>query len=284
MAHLLLIDGPSIFHIAYHTRPPFEFEGQPIGALKGYCDTLWRYLKSGMFEGVTHCAVAFEGKRNFRRALSPAYKANRKEQPIELTSQVRLIKQATLALGVPVLEESGFEADDMIGTYARIAQRIPAKVTIVSRDKDLFQLIDGHTFQFEPVSKAMFNRQTVFEKFGVDPTLMVDLLSLMGDTVDGVAGCPGVGPKKAAVLLREYGTLDRLLARLEVVQSSRLESLVFEHAEAVRLARELVRIDRYAPEPVTVEDLALNLDDYRFAAFLRGWGINWLATIAEAER
>lgn len=283
MAHLLLIDGPSIFHIAYHSRPPFEFEGQPIGALKGYCDFLWRALTNGMFHEVTHCAVAFEGRRNFRRALSPAYKANRKEQPIELTSQVRLIKQATRELGVAVLEEPGFEADDMIGTYARVARRIPAKVTIVSRDKDLFQLVDGYTFQFEPVSKQAFNRHSVFEKFGVEPHMMVDLLALMGDVVDGIGGIPGVGPKKGAALLAEWGTLDRVLANVNLIKPARLAALVGEHSEAVRLARELVTIDRFAPEPATIEELEVKLDADRFADFLHGWGINWLAEMARQQ-
>lgn len=279
-AHLVLIDGPSIFHIAYHSRPNFEHEGQPVGALKGFVDFIWNVLHNTRdFGEVTHMAVAFEGKRNFRRALSPAYKANRTEHAMELVSQVRLIKQATRALGIAVLEETGYEADDMIGTYARVAQRIPADdVTIISRDKDFMQLIDAYTTLYDPIKRSHARAYDVTHKFGVEPYMMVDLLALMGDVVDGVQGVPGIGPKKGAALLREYGTLDNLLSRLAVVTSSKMEDLIVAHAQNVRLARELVRIDRYAPESVSIEELKVDPDKVKFAAFLKSWGINWMAS------
>jgi DNA polymerase-1 len=280
MRHAVLIDGPSIFHIAYHSRPPFEHNGQPIGALKGYVDFLWRlFTDDRLCSDADYAAVAFEGGHSFRASLCPAYKAHRVAHPVALTSQVRLIKEATWALGIATVEQRGYEADDMIGTYARLCELEGGaeRITIVSRDKDLMQLVNARTSLFDPVTYKFQNPQDVVAKFGVLPRDLVDLFALMGDPVDGVEGVPGIGPKKAAKLLSQFGTLDRLLANTHLIEPHGARDRVISSIEAVRLARELVTIERRVDPPVAVADLAIAWDLQRFARYLETWGVIGLA-------
>ncbi|MGB8364265.1 MAG: DNA polymerase I [Rhizomicrobium sp.] len=246
--HLYLIDGSGYLFRAYHALPPLsrKADGLPTGAVSGFANMLWKLLedtKAG--DKPTHLAVIFDaGKKTFRNDLYPLYKANRPEPPEDLIPQFPLVREATRAFGVPAIEEPGFEADDLIATYARIAREAGIKVTIVSSDKDLMQLVvDGAVELFDPVKTKRLGSADVIEKFGVPPSKVVEVQALAGDSTDNVPGVRGIGIKTAAELINAYGDLETLLARAnEIKQPKRRETLI-GNAENARISRKLVTLD-----------------------------------------
>ena len=246
--HLYLIDGSGYLFRAYHALPPLsrKSDGLPTGAVSGFSNMLWKLLedtKAG--DRPTHLAVIFDaGKKTFRNDLYPAYKANRPEPPEDLIPQFPLVRDATRAFGVPAIETPGFEADDLIATYARVAREGGARVTIVSSDKDLMQLVvDGAVELFDPVKNKRLGSADVIEKFGVPPSKVVDVQALAGDSTDNVPGVRGIGIKTAAELINAYGDVETLLAHAaEIKQPKRRETLI-ENAENARISRRLVSLD-----------------------------------------
>ncbi|MBU6408452.1 MAG: DNA polymerase I, partial [Alphaproteobacteria bacterium] len=205
-SRLFLIDGSGYIFRAYHALPPLTraSDGLPVGAVSGFCNMVWKFLedmKAG--ERPTHLAVIFDkSEKSFRKDIYPAYKANRPPPPEDLVPQFGLIREATKAFGLPCIEMEGFEADDLIATYARQAAAKGARVDIVSSDKDLMQLIDGdRIFLFDPMKSKPLGLDAVMEKFGVAPDKVIDVQALMGDSVDNVPGARGIGPKTAAELI-----------------------------------------------------------------------------------
>jgi DNA polymerase-1 len=186
---------------------------------------IWKFLEDmKVGERPTHLAVIFDRSENsFRKKLYPQYKANRPPPPEDLVPQFQLIREATRAFGLPAVDLEGYEADDLIATYARDAAAKGARVEIVSSDKDLMQLIDGERiFLFDPMKQKPLGLDAVLEKFGVSPEKVIDVQALMGDSVDNVPGAPGIGPKTAAELITTFGTLDEVLARTaEIKQPKR---------------------------------------------------------------
>src|SRR5690606_10771604 len=191
----------------------------------------------------THFAVIFDySSKTFRNEIYGEYKANRTEPPEDLVPQFGLIREATRAFDLPCLEMEGFEADDLIATYARLACEAGADTTIISSDKDLMQLVGPTVAMYDPMKDKESNVPEVIEKWGVPPEKMIDLQALMGDSVDNVPGVPGIGQKTAAQLLEQFGDLDTLLSRAsEIKQEKRRETLI-AHAENARISRELVRL------------------------------------------
>ena len=246
-SRVYLIDGSGYIFRAYHALPPLTraSDGMPVGAVQGFCNMLWKLLndmKAG--ERPTHLAVIFDrSERTFRNEIYPEYKAHRPPAPEDLVPQFAMIREATRAFGVPAVDMEGFEADDLIATYARQAKEAGALVQIVSSDKDLMQLIeDGRVMLFDPMKQKPLGPEAVFEKFGVTPDKVIDVQALMGDSVDNVPGAPGIGPKTAAELITTFGSLEAALERAsEVKQQKRRETLI-QYADQIRLSKELVTL------------------------------------------
>jgi DNA polymerase-1 len=254
--HLYLVDGSSYIFRAYHRLPPLtNRHGLNVGAVYGYTTMLWKLAESlHKEEGPTHLAVIFDaGSHTFRNDMYDQYKAQRPPPPPDLVPQFPLIRDATRAFSLPCIEEDGLEADDIIACYAKAALAEDWKVTIVSSDKDLMQLVEeGRLDLYDTMNDRRLGRDYVIEKFGVPPEKLGDVLALMGDSVDNVPGVPGVGPKTAAQLIQDYGDLETVLARADEIKKPKLRQNLIEHAESARLSRELVRLvcDSPLPEPL----------------------------------
>ncbi|MEQ7874006.1 DNA polymerase I [Sphingomonas sp. ASV193] len=259
--HLYLVDGSSYIFRAFHVLPPLtNRQGLNVGAVYGYTSMLWKLADSlERSDGPTHLAVIFDASSiTHRNQLYDQYKANRPPPPEELVPQFPLFRTATRAFSIPCIEEEGLEADDIIACYVGAARKEGWKVTIVSSDKDLMQLIeDGAVDMLDTMKGKRFTRAEVVEKFGVGPEKLGDVLALMGDKVDNVPGIPGIGPKTASQLINDFGDLDAVLAGAETITKPKLKQSLIEHADAARLSRELVRLvcDSKLPEPL--EGLAL---------------------------
>ena len=246
--HLYLIDGSGYIFRAYHALPPMNRpDGTPINAVFGFCRMLTQLLDD---PEVDHVAVILDaGRTTFRSEIYPAYKAQRPEPPEDLIPQFPLIREAATAFGMPSIELPGFEADDLIATYARLAVEAGATCTIVSSDKDLMQLVRPGVDMMDPMKMRKVGPAEVMEKFGVTPDKVVDVQALAGDSTDNVPGAPGIGIKTAALLINEFGDLETLLKRTaEIKQPKRRESLE-QNADLIRISRKLVLLRDDVPPP-----------------------------------
>jgi len=252
--HVYLVDGSGYIFRAFHALPPLTRpDGTPINAVLGFTNMLMKLLDD---TDADHIAVIFDAaRRNFRNEIYADYKGHRPEPPAELIPQFALIREATEAFNVPALQMEGYEADDLIATYAEQAVAAGAEVTIVSSDKDLMQLVRDKVRLYDPMKNKPIGAAEVMEKFGVGPDKVVDVQALAGDSTDNVPGVPGIGVKTAAELINTYGTLDELLTRAgEIKQPKRRESLQ-QHADLARISRDLVRLKRDVPVTVPLEKL-----------------------------
>lgn len=262
--HLFLVDGSGYIFRAYHALPPLtrESDGLPVGAVSGFCNMLWKLLKDARNTDVgvvpTHFAVIFDySSKTFRNVLYPEYKANRTAPPEDLVPQFGLIRQATRAFNLPCIEKEGFEADDLIATYARLAEQAGGDVTIVSSDKDLMQLVTPSVSMYDSMKDKQISIPEVIEKWGVPPEKMIDLQSLTGDSTDNVPGIPGIGPKTAAQLLEEFGDLDTLLARASEIKQNKRRENILAFADQTKISRELVTLKNDVPLDVDLDGLVL---------------------------
>ena len=254
-SHLYLVDGSGFIFRAFHALPPLNApDGTPSNAVFGFCQMLSR-LTQDVEAG--HLAVIFDaGRKSFRNDFYAEYKAHRPEPPPELIPQFALIRDATRAYNVPSIELAGYEADDLIAAYAKAAVAAGHKVTIVSSDKDLMQLVNDAVEMYDPIKLKRIGREEVIEKFGVPPEKVVDVQALAGDATDNVPGVPGIGVKTASQLIIEYGDLDTLLARAgEIKQPKRRETLI-ENKEKALISRRLVQLDADAPLPEPIDTFA----------------------------
>jgi DNA polymerase-1 len=267
--HLILVDGSGYIFRAFHALPPMTRpDGTPVNAVFGFTNMLGNFLSKN---ASSHIAVVFDAARTtFRNDIYAAYKAHRPEPPEELVPQFALIREATDAFGVARLEQDGFEADDLIATYARVFAEEGGRVTIVSSDKDLMQLVRDGVALLDPIKQKPIGQAEVIEKFGVPPAQVVEVQALAGDSTDNVPGVPGIGIKTAAQLITEHGDLETLLARAgEIKQPKRREALI-EHAQKARISKRLVQLDDRAPMPEPIEALAAKPPpEARLLAFLK---------------
>src|SRR5580658_895436 len=211
--HVFLVDGSGYIFRAYHALPPInrKSDGLQLNAVFGFCNMLWKLLREMKDDQPTHLAVVFDlSEKTFRTEMYPDYKAHRPEPPDDLRPQFPLIRDAVNAFDLPCLEQAGFEADDLIATYVRQACAAGATATIVSSDKDLMQLVNDGVVMFDTMKDRKIGRAEVIEKFGVPPEKVIEVQALIGDSTDNVPGVPGVGPKAAAVLISELGSLDEI--------------------------------------------------------------------------
>ncbi|MDC7685002.1 DNA polymerase I [Asticcacaulis sp. BYS171W] len=270
---LVLIDGSGYIFRAYHGLPPLtrKSDGLPVGAVSGFCNMLYKLIKENRGDDApSHLAVIFDaGSHTFRNDLYDQYKAHRPPAPEDLIPQFPLIRQATKAFGIHNVELSGFEADDLICTYAKMAVEEGFEVTIVSSDKDLMQLVNDHVSMLDPVKGTPVKRDQVIEKFGVPPELVVDAQALIGDSTDNVPGAPGIGVKTAAQLILEYGSLDALLERAQEIKQPKRREALTEFRDQILLSRELVRLRADVPPPCPIDEFALkDPDATELGAFL----------------
>ena len=282
--HLFLVDGSGYIFRAYHALPPLtrKSDGLPVGAVSGFCNMLWKLLREARDTSVrdtpTHFAVIFDySSHTFRKEIYPEYKANRSAPPEDLIPQFGLIRQATKAFNLPCIEKEGFEADDLIATYARMAEEAGAEVTIISSDKDLMQLVTPNVSMYDSMKDKQIGIPDVIEKWGVPPEKMIDLQALTGDSTDNVPGIPGIGPKTAAQLLEEFGDLDQLLARAGEIKQQKRRENILQYAEQARISRQLVTLKKDTPIDVGIEDFSLEPQDGRkLIAFLKTMEFNSL--------
>ncbi|MEM9225037.1 MAG: DNA polymerase I [Pseudomonadota bacterium] len=260
-SHLYLIDASAYIFRAYHALPPLTraSDGLPVGAVSGFCNMIWKLLEDLKGpERPTHFACVFDkSSYTFRNDMYPDYKANRDEPPEDLRPQFPLVREAAVAFHTHALEQEGYEADDLIATYARQAEAQGARVTIVSSDKDLMQLVTDKIHMLDTMKNKAIAAPEVFEKFGVAPDKVIDIQALAGDSVDNVPGAPGIGVKTAATLINEYGDLDALLARAEEIKQPKRRQTLIDHADQIRLSRDLVTLKDDVPLDVAMEDLAV---------------------------
>ncbi|MES0825681.1 DNA polymerase I [Ruegeria sp. SCP11] len=263
--HLHLIDGSAFIFRAYHALPPLtrKSDGLPIGAVSGFCNMLQKYVEGNAGpDAPTHVAVIFDkGSHTFRNDLYDLYKANREAMPEDLRPQMPLTREATKAFNIACKELEGYEADDIIATLAVQARDAGGRVTIVSSDKDLMQLVGGGVEMLDAMKNKRIDTDGVFEKFGVGPDRVVDVQALAGDSVDNVPGAPGIGVKTAALLINEYGDLETLLDRAEEIKQPKRRQTLIEKRDQIELSKKLVQLDENTPLDFTLDDLEVKDPD-----------------------
>ncbi len=278
---LYLVDGSGYIFRAYHMLPPLtRKDGTPVGCVLGFCNMLWKLAEEALADArFSHIAVVFDsGRVTFRNQIYPAYKANRPEPPEDLIPQFPLVREGVRAFNLACIEEAGFEADDVIASYAKAAREQGIEVVIVSSDKDLMQLVRDGVSLFDPMKLRPIGVAEVIEKFGVPPEQVPDVQALAGDSTDNVPGIPGIGVKTAAQLISVYGDLENLLAHAaEIGQPKRREALINAKA-AARLSRQLVKLRDDAPLRIPISNLRFHQPEIApLLEFLVGMEFNRLA-------
>ncbi|WP_416879004.1 DNA polymerase I [Litorimonas sp.] len=264
-SHVVLVDGSGYIFRAYHALPPLtrKTDGAPVGAVAGFSNMLFKLLQGqNNAARPTHFAVIFDaGSQTFRNDIYDQYKANRSAPPEDLVPQFPWVRDATRAFGSPSIEMDGFEADDLIATYARQAEAKGARVTIISSDKDLMQLVTDKVVMLDTMKNKDIGVAQVKEKFGVSPDRVIDVQALAGDSVDNIPGVPGIGVKTAVLLLDEYGTLENLLDHAEEIpQKGRREKLI-ANKEMALISKQLVTLKTDVEVETELEDFAVSDPD-----------------------
>ncbi|HUU25676.1 MAG TPA: 5'-3' exonuclease H3TH domain-containing protein, partial [Methyloceanibacter sp.] len=286
---LYLIDGSGYIFRAFHAIPVAAFrrsDGVHTNAVNGFCNMIIKLVEAAQADAaVDYMAVIFDaGSHTFRNEIYPEYKANRDEPPEELRPQFSLIREATRAFGLPSIEKVGFEADDLIATYARQAAAEGIDVVIVSSDKDLMQLVNEHVSMLDPMKERIIGHAEVIEKFGVSPDKVIEVQALAGDATDNVPGVPGIGIKTAAQLIEEYGDLETLLARAEEIKQPKRRENLIEHADLARISKELVTLKDDVPTTESVESFRLKEPDPEtLLAFLKEQEFRTITARLEAK-
>src|SRR5215468_1336777 len=237
--HVYLVDGSGYIFRAYHALPPLtRADGTPVNAVLGFTTMLMKLISE---TDADHIAVIFDAAhKSFRNEIYADYKAQRPEPPPELVPQFGLIRAATRAFNMPVVEMPGYEADDLIATYAKLAKAAGADVTIVSSDKDLMQLVNDRVRMLDPIKNKPIGAAEVEEKFGVGPDKVIEVQALAGDSTDNVPGVPGIGVKTAAELIKTYGDIENLLAHVADIKQPKRREALTQNAEKARVSRKLV--------------------------------------------
>ena len=259
--HICLVDGSTYIFRAYHALPPLtrKSDGFPVGAISGFCNMLDKLIREEKEKrGITHILVVFDASgKTFRNDIYPDYKANRSEAPEDLIPQFPVIRQATSAFNIPFVELIGYEADDLIASYAKEAQKNNMQVTIVSSDKDLMQLVSNNISMLDTMKGKIINKEEVFDKFGVYPEKVIDVQSLAGDSVDNIPGIPGVGIKTAALLINEYGDLEGLFKNANSIKQTKRRENIIEFENQAYISKELVTLKNNVELPLPINQTIL---------------------------
>ena len=249
---LCLVDGSGYIFRAFYALPPMTRpDGTPVGAVYGFTAMMMNLLQENACKSIV---VVFDAARhNFRNEIYAEYKANRHETPPELIPQFPLIRQACEALNVAWIEKEGYEADDLIATYARIAKEKEMKARIISADKDLMQLMDDNTSLYDPMKKKEITLEDVEKKFGVTPDKVVEVQALMGDSTDNIPGASGIGPKTAASLIQQFGSIQNMFEHSDQIPSEKKRAGLLADKEKIILSKKLVLLDKYVPVDENLE-------------------------------
>jgi len=260
LKEIYLIDGSAFIYRAFHAVAPLtNSDGFQTNAVFGFVSMLNRLLKD---KEPSHVAVAFDSRgKVFRHQMYPQYKANRPPMPEELAAQVPFIKEVVKALGFQSFEEKGIEADDIIATAARALSREGHQVVIVSGDKDLLQLIDERVTMWDPMNDRVMDPDQVEKKYEVGPDQLLDCFSLIGDSSDNVPGVPGIGPKTAAKLIIEFGSLENLYDNVETLKKSKMKERLIDNRDAAFMSRDLIRLKTDIEVPLSPQGYILNDPD-----------------------
>ena len=286
--HFYLVDGSGYIFRAYYALPPLsrKSDGLPTGAVSGFCSMLFKLLEDARSDDTknkpTHFAVIFDSARkNFRNEIYSDYKANRTEAPEDLAPQFEYIRKSVEAFNLPSIELSNYEADDLIATYAKQITEAGAKVTVISSDKDLMQLVSNKIRLFDPMKSKVIGEKEVLEKFGVKPNQVIDVQSLAGDTSDNIPGVPGIGIKTASELINKYKNLDNLLKKAsEITQNKRRETLIANKQKAL-LSKKLVTLKEDVPVKQSADKFLIkSIDKEKLYSFLREMEFNRLLSQA----
>lgn len=252
----ILVDGSGYIFRAFYALPPISrSDNLPVGAVYGFCNMLLKLLieRDGKDEIVV---VIFDAARkNFRNEIYPEYKTNRQEIPAELVPQFAYIRKAVEAFNLPSIEQLGFEADDLIATYAELAKQNGDSVVIYSSDKDLMQLLDTNVAIFDPLKQKVVDKDVVFNKFGVEPSKVVDVQALIGDSTDNIPGVKGIGPKTASELINKYGNLENLLLNARNIKQDKRRETIEANAELAKISKQLATLKKDVPLSTPIEEL-----------------------------
>ena len=286
--HFYLVDGSGYIFRAYYALPPLsrKSDGLPTGAVIGFCNMLFKLLEEVRSDESknqpTHFAVIFDSARkNFRNEIYKDYKANRSEAPDDLAPQFEYIRKAVKAFNLPSIEQINYEADDLLATYAKQITKLGAKVTIISSDKDLMQLVSKDVRLFDPMKSKVIGKKEVEEKFGVKPEQVIDVQSLAGDSSDNIPGVPGIGIKTAAELIKKYKNLDNLLNRAEEIKQQKRRETLLQNKKSALLSRELVTLKSDVPVEQKLESFLIkNIEKNKLYNFLREMEFNRLLSQA----
>ena len=286
--HFYLVDGSGYIFRAYYALPPLtrKSDGLPTGAVNGFCNMLFKLLRDSISpdnrEKPTHFAVIFDSARkNFRNEIYKDYKANRSDPPDDLAPQFEYIRKSVLAFNLPSVEKLNYEADDLIATYAEMIKKIGAKVTVISSDKDLMQLVSKQIRLYDPMKGKFISEADVKEKFGVKPNQVIDVQALAGDSSDNVPGVPGIGIKTASELINQFSTLENLLKNLNSIKQKKRKETLIENSDSAILSKKLVTLKKDVPISESIEALSLKkMDRQKLYTFLRDMEFNRLLSQA----
>ena len=286
--HFYLVDGSGYIFRAYYALPPLsrKSDGLPTGAVSGFSNMLFKLLEESRSDDSenkpTHFAVIFDSARkNFRNEIYKDYKANRSEAPDDLVPQFEYIRKAVKAFNLPSIEMNNYEADDLIATYAKQIVKAGAKVTIISSDKDLMQLVSNKVRLFDPMKSKVIGEKEVIEKFGVKPEQVIDVQSLAGDSSDNIPGVPGIGIKTASELIKKYKTLDNLLKRAEEIPQKKRKETLIENKDLALVSKKLVTLKEDVPIENKIEGFNIrNIEKDKLYDFLREMEFNRLLSQA----
>ena len=280
---IALIDGYGFVFRAYHSLPPLtRSDGVPVGAVYGFTNMLIKLL-AGL--DVTHVAVVFDsGSKTFRNDIYPKYKANRPPCPEDLIPQFAIIREAAESLNLAILEKVGFEADDIIATIAKKFSKEGCDILIVSSDKDLMQLVDDRVLMYDAMKNKMIGKAQVKEKFFVDANKVLDVLSLMGDSSDNVPGVKGIGPKTAAELIDQFGSLENIFVNLDQIKQEKRRQVLSDGVENAKLSKILITLREDVELGITLDDLEIkSLNPHKLINFLEKQGFRSLTTRVKKE-
>ena len=282
--HYYLIDGSGYIFRAYYALPPLsrKSDGLPTGAVSGFCSMLYKLLEDSRANDnnhkPTHFAVIFDSARkNFRNEIYKDYKANRTDTPEDLVPQFEYIRKSVEAFNLPSIEMLNYEADDLIATYTRQILEKGDKVTIVSSDKDLMQLLKSGVRIYDPMKSKVIGLNEVKDKFGVDPNKVIDVQALAGDSSDNVPGVPGIGVKTAAELINKYKTLEELLEKAKEIKQNKRRETILANKEKAIISKKLVTLKDDVPVKTKISDFSLKqVDRDKLYTFLREMEFNRL--------
>ena len=286
--HFYLIDGSGYIFRAYYALPPLtrKSDGLPTGAVNGFCNMLFKLLEESKSddnkEKPTHFVVIFDSARkNFRNEIYSDYKGNRSDAPDDLIPQFDYIRKSVEAFNLPSVELLNYEADDLIATYSEQILSAGAKVTIISSDKDLMQLYKKNIRIYDPMKNKYISDRDILDKFGVEPSKVIDVQALAGDSSDNVPGVPGIGVKTAAELINEYKTLENLLKKASEIKQNKRRQTLIENKDKAIVSKKLVTLKKDVPIKNEIIEFKLkNVDKKKLYDFLREMEFNRLLSSA----